>query len=494
MSGHRTARVLIYTHRWLGIGLGVLFVSWFASGIVMMYARMPELPAAERLARLPALSAASIREAPPAPAEGEITRFTIGTLEGRPIYRISARGRTEIVFADAGGQAPVVDAGQAMRLARAFDGGHNPLRYDARLTDADQWSFGIRGRLPVHRIAVDDPAGTELYIAEAGGDVVLKTNASGRFWGWTGAVLHWLYFAPLRRHGALWNEVVIWVSIAATVMCLAGIAWGAWRLAPLRGYRLRRERHWSPYAGWMRWHHYAGLIFGVVTLTWVFSGLLSMDPWDWHPSTAPTPEQRQFVSGGPIDVGQLTVERLRAVVQAYGQAPPKEIEIIRFRGRLFAASAGGLVPVDDPRSGSRLRLDPDSVVETAKLVMTQVSIEDLAWLEDYDAYYYDRDRRLPLPVLRVKYADPQRTWLYFDPQRGAIARKEERLTRLNRWLYHGLHSLDFPFLYYRRPLWDVVVLALSIGGLVLSATTLTASWRRVKRSIWVWRSGTDSNG
>jgi len=86
-----------------------------------------------------------------------------------------------------------------------------------------------------------------------------------------------------------------------------------------------------------------------------------------------------------------------------------------------------------------------------------------------------------LPVLRVRYNDPQRTWLYFDPRHGTIARKEERLSRLNRWLYHGFHSFDFPFLYYRRPLWDIVVIALSLGGLMLSASTLTASWRRVKR-------------
>ena len=56
MSGHRTARVLVYTHRWLGIVSGVLFVIWFVSGIVMMYARMPELSASERLVRLPAIN------------------------------------------------------------------------------------------------------------------------------------------------------------------------------------------------------------------------------------------------------------------------------------------------------------------------------------------------------------------------------------------------------------------------------------------------------
>ena len=42
---------LVYTHRWLGIAGCVLFVAWFFSGVVMMYARMPTLAAEERLAR-----------------------------------------------------------------------------------------------------------------------------------------------------------------------------------------------------------------------------------------------------------------------------------------------------------------------------------------------------------------------------------------------------------------------------------------------------------
>jgi hypothetical protein len=483
VSGHRTARVLVYTHRWLGIACGVLFVVWFASGIVMMYARMPALGTAERLARLPGINSSSIRFSPPPPAEGDIGRLVMGTLEGRPVYRLTARGRTETIFADTGDVAPVVDAEQALRIARTFDGGHNELHYDARLTDADQWSFGVRGRMPLHRITVDDAAGTELYVTENGGEVVLKTNASGRFWGWTGAVLHWLYFTPLRRQSALWNNVIVWSSIAGTVMCIVGIMWGLWRLAPLRGYRLRREWHWSPYAGWMRWHHYAGIIFGVVTTTWIFSGLLSMDPWDWHPSTAPTRDQRQRVSGGPVAAGDLTVEKLRRVITAFAPELPKEVEIVRFRGHYYASGAAGIASFDEPQFGARDQLPADLMVGAANAAMEGVPIEGMTWLDDYDAYYYDRDRELSLPVLRARYGDPQQTWLYFDPKHAAIARKEERLTRLNRWLYHGLHSLDFPFLYYRRPLWDVVVIVLSLGGLVLSATTLTASWRRVRRGL-----------
>jgi hypothetical protein len=74
-----------------------------------------------------------------------------------------------------------------------------------------------------------------------------------------------------------------------------------------------------------------------------------------------------------------------------------------------------------------------------------------------------------------------RTWLYFDPQHGQIVLKEERLARANRWLYHGLHSLDFPVLYNRRPAWDIVVIVLSLGGIAVSITTLWPAWRRLRR-------------
>ncbi len=103
--------------------------------------------------------------------------------------------------------------------------------------------------------------------------------------------------------------------------------------------------------------------------------------------------------------------------------------------------------------------------------------------EEYDGYYYNANGARTLPVLRVRYADPQQTWLYLDPTRGAVVQRSESITRLRRWLYQGLHSLDFPFLYYKRPLWDIVVIVLSLGGLALSVTTLTPALRRLLRHM-----------
>ena len=488
VSGHRTARVLIYTHRWLGIALGLLFIIWFASGVVMMYARMPGLEPDERLARLPAISAASIRVPPPAFSGG--ARLSISSLEGRPVYRVTGGARTQFVFADTGDPVPPVDHDQALRIARAFSGGHVAVEYDARLEDSDQWTFDVRRSMPLHRIVVADAAGTHLYVAENGGEVVTRTTASGRRWGFLGAVLHWLYFTPFRRQAGLWSNVIIYLSLAGTIMCLAGMVWGFWRIAPVRGYRLRDHQQWTPYSKWIRWHHYLGLVFGLTTTMWVFSGMLSMDPWSWSPSTAATRDQRDRLAGGSLDAADLPLAQVHRAIGAFMPRLPKEVDFLRFRGHYYASAAEGIVSLDHPELGAAEQLPSDLIVGAAAVVMPDVPIDGMQWMDDYDAYYYDRHHRRSLPVLRVRYADPQHTWLYFDPRHGTIARKEERLSRINRWLCHGFHSFDFPFLYYRRPLWDVVVLLLSAGGLALSATTLSASWRRAKRfgrRVIAWR-------
>jgi len=68
-----------------------------------------------------------------------------------------------------------------------------------------------------------------------------------------------------------------------------------------------------------------------------------------------------------------------------------------------------------------------------------------------------------LPVLRVKFGDPDKTWFYIDPGMSRVMARYTRLGRIERWLYHGFHSLDFSFWYYNRPLREFAIIALSIG-------------------------------
>jgi hypothetical protein len=134
-----------------------------------------------------------------------------------------------------------------------------------------------------------------------------------------------------------------------------------------------------------------------------------------------------------------------------------------------------------PGRGAFTTFDRAAMTEVARAAMPGVEVHDAVWLQDYDGYYYDPRGSLALPVLRVRYADRHGTWLYLDPESGGIVERSVRIGRLRRWLYQGLHSLDFPFLYFRRPLWDIVAIVLSIGGIVLSVTTMLPALRRLRR-------------
>ena len=510
-------RVVIYGHRWLGIAGGVLFTVWFVSGIVMMYARMPILTPQERLSRLPNLDLSTARVAPYQVADRlriAPQSLKVRMLGDRPVYRFLERSRWTTAFADTGQPARGLTPDEALDLTSRFVPEHaSTISYDKHLSDPDQWTLQSRALLPMHRIALGDPEDTYLYISDQTGEAVMKTTRRGRRWAYLGAVLHWLYFTPFRRHTTLWSQIVIWLTIAGCVLSVSGLVWGVWRYSSDRQYRLKGLRSRSPYAGLMRWHHYAGLTFGLVTFTWVLSGCLSMDPWNWHSSTTPTPEQRAAVAGGRLRLDALTVEQLRAGVDAIASSfSPKELDVLQFQREplllAYRAPSNGsaassattdpaaflspalsiehrLVSAVSPEHGAFTRFDDEVVLAAARAAMPGTPIDDASWLEEYDGYYYALDGARPLPVLRVRFADPPRTWLYLDP-RGMIALKEERLSRLNRWLYHGLHSLDFPFLYDRRPLWDIVVIMLSVGGILLATTTMAQAWRRLRRHGRRW--------
>ena len=103
-------------------------------------------------------------------------------------------------------------------------------------------------------------------------------------------------------------------------------------------------------------------------------------------------------------------------------------------------------------------------------------------LTEYDSYYYSRRNQTPLPVVRVKFDDPAATWAYVDPSMSQVLATVHRLNRVERWLYNGLHSLDFKFWYW-SPAWDVGVILLCLGGLASSAIGTVMGFGRLWRGV-----------
>ena len=505
---------LIVSHRYLGLTFGLLFVVWFASGIGMIYARgMPSLTEELRLERLAPLDLQAVRVMPLEAAEraslgDSLGRVTLLMVMDRPAYRLGGGGAAT-VFADTGELMPEVGPAPAREVASRFmDLPSEQVRYERLLTRADQWTVAERGQLPVHKLSIDDEQGTQLYISPESGEVVLLTTRANRALAWVSAIPHWLYFTPLRVKQNLWTNTILWTAGLGCVLAILGITLGILQFKFSRPFRLSRIRSYIPYAGWMRWHYIMGLMFGVLALTWVFSGLLSMEPFGWASGEGlSTGELRRALVGGPLDVsgfGQIDVEAWDALLPGRSI---KEITYRRILGEPYfmvrstpAESAGattsdevvggGIARPEDPSraliSAETLeaRGEPfavDSLMVRVHGTYPDTPILEAGLLEEYDSYHYSRDQQAPLPILRLKFDDPDQTWLYIDPGSGQLSTSVHRLDRVERWIYHGFHSLDFGFWYYNRPIWDIGVIVLSLGGLATSTIGLYVGIRRLWR-------------
>lgn len=489
----RVKRWTLLVHLSLGTTLCVLFVAWFVSGIVMMYQSYPALTLAEKVAAMPPLDCTRCVVPPAAALDAAGTRTPIGPLRlgmlgERPVWRtIDTSGRWIAVFADDGRAVGPLAPEHTARLARAQAPTATRATLAGVLSDADQWTLtrSVRSQMPLHRFDLDDPAGTRVYVAPWSGEAFSASTRRERALSWIGAIPHWIYPTMLRRHAEAWSWTVIVLSGLGTVMSLAGLAIGVWQWR----WRLRttsRLTRRTPYRDvMMRWHHLLGLGFGLVTTTWVFSGLMSMNPGGWSPGSSPTRPQALAVAGGPVTVDAVTRSAADAwrTLRSEG-APIKELHLTRVDGEhrwVAFRTATEAQAVSAERSGGTLPpLDSARLLALARRAMPEVPIVDAEMRTDYDAYYRDVDRQLPLPVLRVRFGDPDRTWMCLDPVSGTIRQVRDWRSRLERWLFDALHDWDYAWLISRRPWWDIVLITLSLGGAALSLTGVTLSWRYLR--------------
>src|SRR5258706_3848270 len=239
-----------------------------------------------------------------------------------------------------------------------------------------------------------------------------------------------------------------------------------------------------------------GLFFGIVACTWAFSGMLSMDPpflttpggvrGGGNPSTPAARIQAAFAITGRFDLSGYDAKPAKAALAQLGDARVKEVEFSSFDGQpVYIAKLDSHLSQIVPVHGEpRKEYDRDRVLHMVQAAALPGDIAETRVLTRYDAYYLDRHGTLPLPALFVKLNDPEHTQFYIDYRSGRVAAQHsENSSFMTRWLYHGLHSLDFPWLYNHRPAWDIVVLALMGGGLWLCITSIIIGWRLLLRKL-----------
>lgn len=503
---------LTYSHRYLGIAISALVVVWFGSGIVMMYAGgMPRLAPETRLDRIAevdtsrvqlTLAEAAEKAGFDASAGWGGGRVVLLSVMDRPAYRF---GNEATVFADTGEVLDDFSLDDAKIIATKFINlPEDKVRHVGTLTEVDQWTLNLSRDMPQYKFAADDGLGTEIYVQASTGEVSMLTTSRARTLAYLGVIPHWLYFTPLRVHQPIWYDIMVWTSTLACVLAGLGMVLGFVKLRKTKPFKLSAA---IPYAGWMRWHYITGMVFGVFTLTFAFSGLLSMEPYEWTNARGLDMDREVFTGGALSFGGFPNVEPAvwSRVTEGRGikevdftriqdghyyvvrPTPDPDIEAKR-RERLHQpynvtgrAEADRLLVDADTMEVRHEPFSADSLVARLKAAHPDVPIVEQQMLSDYDDYYYSRGNVTPLPVLRVKFDDPMQTWLYVDPSMSQPLALVHRLNRVERWLFNGLHSLDFSFWYNSRPAWDIGMLTLLIGGLVSSVLGLFLGIGRMRR-------------
>ena len=486
-------RQLHLWHRWLGIAIGLLVLLWFGSGIVMMYVPYPSLTEQERMAWLAPIDGAKVRlsawdawQASAQPGVPDAVR--LNTVAGRPAYHFQSAGGLHSVWADTGavmrvtGSVAIGTAAGAGPTSGARPAAAPPVVEQIEL---DQWTFGrVAAHRPLYRVDTGDAAGSVLYVSGRTGELVRDTTRSERAWNWVGSIIHWIYITPLRKHGDAWRQVVMWTSAVALLLALTGMVLGIQRLRLLRRYASGSR---SPYKGWQAWHHWLGLSLGTVTLTWLLSGWLSVTPFGWLSSPGITARDQLAFAGGPLERSDLSVA-VASAVHAYPGV--LELEWRRVGGSLYLAALErtGRQLLDAHRMEAVGALPQGVLLRAAQAVRPDAAVKDAAMLAEGDHYYYSHHRQAAFPVLRVQFLLPDETTFYADPMQGQLAGYADSNSKWNRWLFNGLHQLDFASAVRARPVWDVLVASLCLLGALLSLTGVVLGWRRLRtrdrRATW----------
>ncbi|ENE1250488.1 PepSY domain-containing protein [Stenotrophomonas maltophilia] len=496
MSLRSTAKRWTYlVHRWLGIGGCLLMLLWFVSGMVMLFIGYPKLTPGERLAALPVLGDAGDwrgLSALPDAVQAEPEAVALTTVGGEAAYVVRSGSNVGAWSVRTGQALLPVSAQRAEASAAQFAGGQAFV--GAMRVDEDRWthSRALDAHRPLYRVEVGGAQPGDVYVSSHTGEVVLDAPRVQQRWNYVGAWLHWLYFLRMQSVDPVWTWVVIVLSALCTVAAISGIVVGVWRWRFRGHYRTGAK---TPYVEpWMRWHHLIGLVAAAFVFTWIFSGLMSMNPLGVFSSTREAIDSERYRGGAAAVDGMLGEPAALLAAAGARHFRPVEIQWRRLGGELFAVLLDGrgdtrIVSSEDGELQFLRQLPVDWLRQRAR-AMSDAPMQAFAVQHAADAYFYPRApeamngaavRRFPVAV--ADFGDAEATRVYLDLATGDPLLTMGHRERVGRWLFYFLHSWDLPAMLRFDSARLAVLLLLSVAGTALCATAVVIGYRRLRMKL-----------
>jgi uncharacterized iron-regulated membrane protein len=224
--------------------------------------------------------------------------------------------------------------------------------------------------------------------------------------------------------------------------------------------------------GVRRWHQLSSQIFGLFALTWVGSGLLSVEPWGLLKSSSLNPVRLH----GPAIPGQKISAAIHQLAKALRASRFVSLEFAPFDGEpYFIASAA---------DGSRQRLDasglpaPLTERDFSELALRLESSAPVLYLTQEDRYLFShRSDQVRLPAYRVIVDGHRQTYVYLDALSATVEAETDPNGEAYRWI-QGIHRFDLLPSLRARPAWDLLVLLLLSGVGAVCITGCCLAYRK----------------
>lgn len=457
---------LVWFHRWLGVATCVVFALWFASGAVLLFKPFPSLSKDESVEMLAPLDTASLKVSPK-------TAIDVSGMKAVGLRLIQRAGRPTYIVE--GGPRSVAVDGQTGRMLPPL--GRLAVGAQSAAIDYDQWV--VHNQFdpfrPLYRMPSTTTPGAEIYISAITGETVQRTTMSDRAWNWVGAVLHWVYFTPIRSSFTLWDRSVWTLSLVATLVAISGTILGVIRT--LTALRQRKPSLTYFRLRWLRWHHLLGIFVAVFVVSWMVSGWLSMDHGRLFSRGMATPEEQLAYQGGtyeagistvkPTDLARLSGTREIGFTVVDGQAV---LTVYEAGGRVRRLDSRGHV-LDDERL--------DRFVGAGIMrAWPQARVASITAVQPFDTYALAEGWPATARHVSTGQNAPD---IYFDGRTGQLLTVMNASRESYEWAYYALHTFNFPGLASRPALRQTIVMILMIAGLAFSLTGVVIGWKRLRK-------------
>ena len=449
---------LFRIHRWVGAVVGLFFLMWCLSGLVLVYHPFP-----------------NVDERDPA---AKVRTVTVRRFQDQTLFDFETKDTTYTLCADSAEVRRPVTAETIRNVARRWVDA--PIARIDTLHSREQWIMYSRylDEMPIAKCYFDDDAGHELYISTRTGEVLQFTDRSSRLWAYVGAIPHKFYLPILRSDNDVWIRSLTTGGVVALIAALSGLIVG---LIMLRRNRKARGKLGSPYKkAWLKAHHVTGLTFGLVLIGFAFSGAMALQRIpEWIiPTHGDYRVSDAKMRGKSLPLSAYT--DYRAVRQLHPEV--RQIVWNHFRD----------VPIYDVTTDTASFSLDASTLELHPLQLSPATVEKaigalhkgesftISQIDRYEEYYISRWTALPLPAYKVMVDNADRTRYYVDPATGNF-RHLNRARMAKKWVFSGLHYFNIRWLVERPTLWTIAIWTACLGGAFVSLSGVWINLKRLRR-------------